>query len=67
MQSDQQLLQNNLNSLSKLVDFPFNPNKCVHICINSNIIQSYFLGDIPTRSIQSDLGAAICDNIATLE
>ena len=33
-QSDQQLLQNDLNSLlywSKLVDLSFNPNKCVHI------------------------------------
>ena len=46
-------------------DLSFNPNKCVHICINPKIIQSYFLGDniIPTRSIQSDLGVAICDNL----
>ena len=67
-QFDQQLLQDDLNSLlhlSKLVDLSFNPNKCVHICINPKIIQSYFLGDniIPTRSIQSDLGVAICDNL----
>ena len=29
------------------------------------LIQSYFVGDniIPTRSIQSDLGVAICDNL----
>ena len=66
-QFDQQLLQDDLNSLlhwSKLVDLSFNPNKCVHICINPKIIQSCFLGDnvIPTRSIQSDFGVAICDN-----
>ena len=67
-QFDQQLLQDDLNSLlhwSELVDLSFNPNKCVHICINPKIIQSYFLGDniIPTRSIQNDLGVAICDNL----
>ena len=67
-QFDQQLLQDDLNSLphwSKLVDHSFNPNKCIHICINPKIIQSYFLGDniIPTRLIQNDLGVAICDNL----
>ena len=54
-QFDQQLLQDDLNSLlhwSKLVDLSFNLNKCVHICINPKIFQSYFLGDniIPTGS-----------------
>ena len=67
-QFDQQLLQDDLNSLlhwSKLVNLSFNPNKCIHICINPKIIQSYFLGDniIPTRSIQNNLGVAICDNL----
>ena len=64
-QFDQQLLQDDLNSLlhwSKLVDLSFNLNKCIPICINPKIIQSYFLGDniIPTRSIHSDLRVAIC-------
>ena len=72
MQFDQQLLQDDLNSSlhwNKSVDLSFNPNKCVHICINPKIIQSYFLGEniIPTRSIQSDLGVVICDNLITLE